>query len=478
MTEAIGKLIAYIQDYFSNMGIICTKMLNGALNLFYLMVLKSQEQLTASFDPAWEYNSYGATGRSMSTYGDLWEIISTLNKTIGVIATTLIVLFFIYSLCSEAWDSRHEFEIFAFLKSFARFLVAILLVNNSNLIVYTIFNLAGKVAGVIAVDTSDYTLALSDKDSLQMQAGISGGQGLLFTIVILIVMLVIVSSGITIMLEVYERIFKIFVLIPFSCVSFAAFTITDNNRGSEIFHGYLKSVLATAIESIIIMLIIAFSVKLIKGDTMEKMFPSNGMTTKSYSVENAQDVVYMQYCYQYHKYTSDTVDMAVTVYSDDLIDASSGLSAKAVMNARAGTLTFGWNLIKSMFTSDDSDEYEKYYNRLPTFEKLGKPDFISSKLKTSLDNHNVSTPFDDTEVSLMILNVDVTNTNTKVYDINSTYSNDPYTYTYTDNSQIICFGPVEWKDILVIILRCLFPILLCASGVKMVGQISGMILGR
>ena len=257
MTEAIGKLIAYIQDYFSNMGIICTKMLNGALNLFYLMVLKSQEQLTASFDPAWEYNSSGATGRSMSTYGDLWEIINTLNKTIGVIAT-----------CSEAWDSRHDFDIFAFLKSFARFLVAILLVNNSNLIVYTIFNLAGKVAGVIAVDTSDYTLALSDKDSLQMQAGISGGQGLLFTIVILIVMLVIVSSGITIMLEVYERIFKIFILIPFSCVSFAAFTITDNNRGSEIFHGYLKSVLATAIESIIIMLIIAFSVKLIKGENV------------------------------------------------------------------------------------------------------------------------------------------------------------------------------------------------------------------
>ena len=66
-----------------------------------------------------------------------------------------------------------------------------------------------------------------------------------------------VASALMIVLEIYKRFFRIFILIPFASISFSTSVMADGH-GNEIFKGYLKHIIAAAFESVIIVLCLVF----------------------------------------------------------------------------------------------------------------------------------------------------------------------------------------------------------------------------
>ena len=86
--------------------------------------------------------------------------------------------------------------------------------------------------------------------------------------------IVIVMCGVMITMEIYQRIFKIYILIPFSTLSYSTF-VMGNRSGGEVFSGYLKSIIQVALEAMVIMLAISFTYRLCNNSAvMQKLFPA------------------------------------------------------------------------------------------------------------------------------------------------------------------------------------------------------------
>lgn len=258
----IGNGVSSIMDFFGNLGDSCVKILNGGMGAFSKLVYSAINILTA--DPESE------------VFADFWEVINRVSRILGVIATTVMVLLFIINIATDTWDSRHDFEIWGFAKMVAKMIVAIVIVNNSILIVVSIFKIGAILAGGIFNGSSGETvIELNDDYSRMLRSGVSGFEGFLMLVVFCIVALVIIGCAITICVEIYQRVFKMYILIPFSTISFTTVVMGDNNRGNEVFHGYFKTILSTAAEAVIIMLCIAFTHSLVdKTDTMNNLFPA------------------------------------------------------------------------------------------------------------------------------------------------------------------------------------------------------------
>ncbi len=260
-------------------GKACVAVLDTGISIFKIFVQSAYTVLTTDLDNA-----------DFSTF---WGAVGVIVDVFVQIAATLMVLLFLIGMANDALSNRHEMEIFSIVKDFLKLSIAVVLVEYSKKIVLGIFN-AGIVIAKYSFkvttgsDIADVNLSMNDSISAVIKSSVVGLKGLFLFVLFLIGTVILIGTGLMIALEVYQRLFKLFLLIPFSAISFSFFAIGNGTPGNEVFHGYVKNIFSTAIEAVVISICIGFMLLLIqgvgnKGSTIEKLFPCN--VTECYTLE-------------------------------------------------------------------------------------------------------------------------------------------------------------------------------------------------
>ena len=190
------------------------------------------------------------------TFQDFWNVIENLNSVVVVIASVLLVLMFLYTLVQTSLQPRQEVDLKSVAKDFIKMILCNLLITQAINIVSAIFTFGTRLARLVvgATDSSlvDADRGIGENLSFAFERGVSGISGLLIVILSLIGAVIMVSSALMIVMEIYKRFFRIFVLIPFASISFSTSVMADGH-GNEVFKGYLKHIIAAAFESVIIL---------------------------------------------------------------------------------------------------------------------------------------------------------------------------------------------------------------------------------
>ena len=106
ITDTIGDTIDTVEEIFDNMGKYCVEWANGALKAYQNLTSSASEILQTDVDN--------------SIFSDFWTVINRVSSVFCIIASTLIVLFFLTNLTSEAWETRHELDIWGFVKDIVK----------------------------------------------------------------------------------------------------------------------------------------------------------------------------------------------------------------------------------------------------------------------------------------------------------------------------------------------------------------------
>lgn len=400
--------ISTVTNFFANIGASCVDIVNGALEVFSKFVFSSADMLTKDIHS--------------DEFTDFWAVVDNVGSVLGVIASTLMVLLFLINMCTDTWDSRHDLELFGVIKKCAKMIVAIVLVNNAVPIVISIFQIGALLAKVVMFGTDSQgivysKLKLSTDQSAYIEYGVSGFKGFLMFLVFLIAAIAIIASGVMIAVEIYTRIFKIFILIPFSTISFTTFVMGDGNRGTEVFHSYLKSILSTAIEALIIMVCLNFTYSLLLGDTMQKLIPATKTEASESITVNGAELAYL----------------LVSISGD-------ASSANSVLKEQKENIS---QSVKELVNGKGRDKAISKYGCIVTSDGQvleASGDLLS--MFTDLSNAVGSDDLKNKSVSIKL------------------------------------YPAFTWTGVFFTILQFLFPIFLCTGGVKKVEQFSAYVLGR
>ncbi len=165
--NAMDNLAYTVNELFASAGKWCVEISNAALKAYSKLVMAGVNLISKDVDN--------------NMFSDFWSVINLLVRVLGVVASTLIVLFYIITLANDAWETRHEFSVWDYVKDFVKLLFSVILINNAVLIVNTIFNIGARLSlipllGVegFSVDMSDFSLALSESKANRMERGITG----------------------------------------------------------------------------------------------------------------------------------------------------------------------------------------------------------------------------------------------------------------------------------------------------------------
>lgn len=398
------SVISTISSIFTDTGSWCVELLETALAIFQSLCNSGMDILQKK------------VGNSM--FSDFWTIINTVADVFSRIAGPLVVLFFIYKLFDEVTDARSQLDIWSISRTFIKVGIASALVSNAVKIVKYIFkigSLLAKLVYTLAGNTEadfDTALTLPDEYVNALETGVNGLKGYIILIVYLIGALAVIVCGVLIAMAVYQRIFKMFVIMPFASFSFATYILPDG-KGHEIFQGYLKNILKTSFEAVIIMLIISFSFIMIrKGTTTEQLFPASlasvSTIEEEVSITNDDEMIYF-----YRKTSSGIISSTNMLISGIVID-SDNVSSDVKSIAKTVSKSNGYILI------------------------------------------------DGEEISESLL-----------YE----YYNAAIVHTQEYPVTITAYGEASWSDCLIILLRILFPALLAAAAVKEVDKYTGIIVG-
>lgn len=411
----MGDFLENIISLFTDTGRWCVQIINAGLTAYQNLAISGLRTLQLTSDA--------------STFSDFWSVINIVTRVIGVAATTLMALFFVTNIATASWDTRMNLDLWTFVKICLKFCVAVVIVNNAVAIITGIFNFSAKICFIISllapgasgVSLTNMELGLSSTAASRLTLGLSGIRGLLVFIVCLIAALAIIVSGVMITMEIYQRIFKLYILIPFSTISFSTFMMGDGNTGNQVFSGYLKSIISVSIESIVIMISIFFSFILINGTTMETLFPqASDEDTTVVTVRNVSELNALYFASVYDWQPFDRADYEDYVTWSDL--SSNVLSV------------IGYDSNKNFTPSYEGDVY-----------------IAASVLRgyayCSVNDETFSAAFQ--------------------HGASLTY---PCTLT--------AYSELSWGGVFMILLQALFPCLLAASAVKMSGQIANIVMGR
>ena len=204
-----------------------------------------------------------------ATFGDFWKVVNSVASIFVAVSSVLLILMFLYTLVNTSLESRQEVNVHTLIKDFIKLIVCNFAITKAVDIVAGIFTFGtrlasasiGRVSGVKITDP-DRTISRTIQKGLEY--GVHGFPGLLVLVIAFIGAVVMVACALVIVLEIYKRFFKIFVLIPFASISFST-AVMDEGNGREIFRGYLKSIIAVSFEAVVIVLCMAFCASITVG---------------------------------------------------------------------------------------------------------------------------------------------------------------------------------------------------------------------
>ena len=163
--DTIGGALSTVGDMFSNAGEWCVKIINAAYTAFVNLVFSALSILSEDIDS--------------EMFADFWAVVLPVNKVICVIASTLMVLLFVYNLATDAWQVRQDVDVFDIAKSVIKLGFAVVLVNNSLQIVKAIFKTGGILAGMFIPNAyrPDGGRAIDGAAATLIETGVSGVKG-------------------------------------------------------------------------------------------------------------------------------------------------------------------------------------------------------------------------------------------------------------------------------------------------------------
>lgn len=198
------------------------------------------------------------------TFKEFWNVVDKVNAVIVSVASVLLVMMFLYTLIQTSLLPRQEVDVKSLIADFIKMLLCNFLITQAVNVVSGIFSFGTRIARLAVGSVSDGEFKITDPErgiseavAFPLDKGVSGISGLLIVMVALIGAIVMVACALLIVLEIYKRFFRIFVLIPFASISFSTSVMADGH-GNEVFKGYLKHIVAAAFESVIIVLCLVF----------------------------------------------------------------------------------------------------------------------------------------------------------------------------------------------------------------------------
>jgi len=196
-----------------------------------------------------------------------WGFVKSMYNVFLGVGVSLTVLYFAIGWVREEIDIRNNFTLENMFKFFIRLILTSSLLSNGLTLITEIMQLAALLAGQVgaSITTNYQTGGIFD----QLMEGISGGEyistGFLCLIGGFIGMAVIGVCGITILLSVLSRFFKLFVCIPFAPVALASFAGGHGLSQSGI--SWIKTFMGYCLEVVVIALTLVIAFKLFNGNT-------------------------------------------------------------------------------------------------------------------------------------------------------------------------------------------------------------------
>lgn len=418
--DTVSDVVDLIKDVLDKTGSYCVQVLEAGLNIFSNFINFSLSLLTKSIDD--------------KQFSGFWKVIDNVTSVLGVVASTLMVLLFLINLCTDAWENRHDLDMWDIMKMVMKMIVSVVLVNNAMLIVKGIFNMGSALAGIIFLTDTDTTLGLSVNSAVMLASGVNGFSGFLIFLVCLLTTLAIIVCGVTITMEIFQRVFKIYVLVPFSTITFTTFVMGNGNRGNEVFRSYLKTVIATAAEALIIMVCVNFSYSMIGNTDM-----MNGLMGID---------------------TGDIEAVGITLTSVEDYDVLCGYLNNPYFD-----------------TYSDSDEFQTKYAEiaalLPADKEWATVMTYNPNTQTVNDISN-SVGYDGVVSQIASNNYISELVKASSLSRRSVKKHIEESGSYT----VYVCSKVDWKQALLICLTVLFPCILCSGAVKSAGQYASMIMGH
>lgn len=441
--DTVDTVTSTISDVLSNLGRYCVEWVDGALSVFRKLTWSAKDLLTFK--------------TTDSTFSSFNTVINNVSGVLTIIASSLLVLFFLTSLASDAWDSRHDMDVWGLVKDIAKLIISVVVVNNALYLTRLIFNAGAGLASVVAAlgvggDGSD-TVKLSSVAARYLTYGVSGIRGVFLLVVYVLGSIVIVMCGVMITMEIYQRIFKIYILIPFSTLSYSTF-VMGNRSGGEVFSGYLKSIIQVALEAMVIMLAISFTYRLCNNSAvMQKLFPAKFADYAVVSASNYDDYVVLNEFMSYDiKYDESTGSNGFIDYMTQYYNNAQRLSEGLREN---GSSTMFGSMWRKVLGADFNISN------------------VNGDLFASLDKLKVAP-------AVILYNTD-TNSVQQTVQAATLFANQVKNGTPGETFRTYYFymyPGASIKDALMLLVQVLFPCMLCVGAVKAAGTYSGMAVGK
>lgn len=426
--DTVSSIQTTVSDIFNNLGMYCVQWANGALRVFRQLTWSAKDMLTFSTED--------------STFSEFSMVVNRVSSVLTTIASSLLVLFFLSSIASDAWDTRHDLDIWSFTKDLVKLIVSVVIINNALLLTKQIFNSGAALAQLVSFSGGTaqdlgMSMKLNDTKTMYLVNGVTGIRGVFILIAYVLGAIVITVCGVIITIEIYQRILKIYVLIPGSTLAFSTFVIGNGKSGGEVFSGYIKSICQVALEGFVIMLAICFTYSLCSNSkVMEKLFPADVTDYTTVSASCADDYVALSsFLFDYNiKYDERT--------------GSNGFKSYLKNKGDGDLFATGNNIVKFNYGNVNRD----------LLDKLDGMEQAPAVLMYSQSMTSEQQPIKAAMISNAVKNFD-SGTSLRTY----------YYYLYPE---------VSVKDALMLLVQIIFPCMLCVGGTKAAEKYSGMMVGK
>lgn len=194
--------------------------------------------------------------------GSLWGLVENINNAFTPFAASFAVVLLLITFCSSSLDVKDNMRFETVLKLYLKIsLVEFLVVHNMDIlknimkICYGLLKVTGLGQGAVTINISRYIKPDDCKD----------GSGTLVLLLLgLVVFMVCISCGVSLLFCAYKRVFKLLLVIPFGSFAFATFAGKHEVNRTGV--TYIKYVVSTFAEAIVMLAALALCAKLNMSD--------------------------------------------------------------------------------------------------------------------------------------------------------------------------------------------------------------------
>lgn len=190
-----------------------------------------------------------------------WGTVSALYVSFEGIAVSLVILFFLLGWCRESIDIRTSFTLENMFRFFIRFILACQAIVNGLALIRDLLGLIAALAAGISTpivkvaSSGTFTGTMEDLEGAECLV-----PGLLFFLGGIIGAAVVLVCAFKIMLTVFSRFFRIFVIVPFAPIAFSTFA---GGQGlSQTGVAWIKAFMGYLLEIIVIAVALQLSVEI------------------------------------------------------------------------------------------------------------------------------------------------------------------------------------------------------------------------